>query len=152
MTPLLEAAPTIAQTIQLSVAPVFLLVAMGNLLNVFTGRLARVIDRYRSLSLRHATTEGVEHQRLVDELRIIARRMRVINNAILFAVSGGIVVCILVSLLFLQYAAGFHLGVAVSGVFVLAMLCLLCALGMFLYEVRLATHAIRVPTELLEHD
>lgn len=147
-----EGAPTIAQTIQLSVAPVFLLVAMGNLLNVFTGRLARVIDRSRKLAERHATTVGIEHERLVDELRIIARRMRVINTAILFAVCGGLVVCVLVSLLFLQYAAGFHLGLAVSGAFVLAMLFLLLSLGMFLYEVRLATHAIIVPTEFLERE
>jgi hypothetical protein len=147
-----EGAPTIAQTIQLSVAPVFLLVAMGNLLNVFTGRLARVIDRSRKLTERHATTTGVEHSRLVEELRVIARRMRVINTAILFAVCGGLVVCILVSLLFLQYAAGFHLGVAVSLVFVLAMLFLLLSLGMFLYEVRLATHAILIPTEFLERN
>ena len=147
-----EGAPTIAQTIQLSVAPVFLLVAMGNLLNVFTGRLARVIDRSRKLTERHATTTGVEHSRPVEELRVIARRMRVINTAILFAVCGGLVVCILVSLLFLQYAAGFHLGVAVSLVFVLAMLFLLLSLGMFLYEVRLATHAILIPTEYLERN
>ena len=144
--------PTIAQTIQLSVAPVFLLVAMGNLLNVFTGRLARVIDRSRKLSERHAATSGIEHERLVDELRVIAKRMRVINTAILFAVCGGLVVCLLVSLLFMQFAAGLHIGLVISGVFVLAMLFLLLSLGMFLYEVRLATHAIQVPTELLERD
>lgn len=145
-----DGAPTIAQTIQLSVAPVFLLVAMGNLLNVFTGRLARVIDRSRKLTDRHASTKGVEHDRLVEELQVIARRMRVINNAILFAVCGGLVVCVLVSLLFLQYAAGFHLGAAVSLVFVLAMLFLFLSLALFLYEVRLATHAILIPTEFLE--
>ncbi|WP_317151437.1 DUF2721 domain-containing protein [Sphingopyxis indica] len=136
----------------MSVAPVFLLVAMGNLLNVFTGRLARVIDRSRKLSERHGATSGIEHARLVDELRLLVKRMRVINNAILCAVCGGLVVCVLVSLLFLQYAAGLHIGLAISGVFVLAMLFLLLSLGLFLYEVRLATHAIKVPTEFLEHE
>ena len=62
-------AGAIAQTIQLSVTPVFLLVATGSLLNVFTGRLARVIDRSRVLMERWAETEGLEHERIVAELR-----------------------------------------------------------------------------------
>ena len=45
-------ASAIAQTIQLSVTPVFLLVATGSLLNVIAGRLARVVDRSRTLMER----------------------------------------------------------------------------------------------------
>ena len=41
----------IAETIQLSLAPAFLLVATGSILNVVTGRLARVVDRARDLLL-----------------------------------------------------------------------------------------------------
>ena len=62
-------AGAIAQTIQLSVTPVFLLVATGSLLNVIAGRLARVVDRSRNLMERWADTEGVEHERIVAELR-----------------------------------------------------------------------------------
>ena len=40
----------IAHVIQLSIAPVFLLTGVGTLLNVLSGRLARVIDRARFLS------------------------------------------------------------------------------------------------------
>ena len=42
----------IAQTIQLSLAPVFMLAAIGQILNVLAGRLARVIDRARILEQR----------------------------------------------------------------------------------------------------
>ena len=35
---------TVSQLIQLSVAPVFLLAGVAGLLNVFTGRLSRIID------------------------------------------------------------------------------------------------------------
>ena len=48
----------LAQTIQIALAPVFLLVAMGSLLNVITGRLARVVDRSRQLIERYPETEG----------------------------------------------------------------------------------------------
>src|SRR3546814_12794195 len=66
-------AGAIAQTIQLSVTPVFLLVATGSLLNVIAGRLARVVDRSRVLLERWAGTEGVEHERVVAATPIAAR-------------------------------------------------------------------------------
>ena len=40
---------TIAEIIQLAITPIFLLVAIGSLLNVMTGRLARIVDRMRKL-------------------------------------------------------------------------------------------------------
>lgn len=140
----------IAETIQLSVTPVFLLVATGSLLNVFTGRLARVIDRSRVLMERWAETEGVEHDRIVAELRVVDRRIDVINNSIAAAVACGIVVCLLVALLFTQAVAGFDLGLAAAWVFAIAMLLLLVSLALFLVEVRMAIRTIHVPMELLE--
>lgn len=140
----------IAETIQLSVTPVFLLVATGALLNVFTGRLARVIDRSRVLMERWAETEGLDHKRIVAELRVVDRRIDVINNSIAAAVACGIVVCFLVALLFAQAFAGFNLGLAAAWVFALAMLLLLVSLVLFLIEVRLAIRTIHVPMELLE--
>ena len=140
----------IAQTIQLSVAPVFLLVATGALLNVLTGRLARVVDRSRDLIARWAATEGKEHERLVSELRAADRRMDIINNSILCAVGCGITICLLVTLLFVQELISFDLGLVVSAAFALAMLLLLVSLILFLIEVRLAIRTIHVPIELLE--
>lgn len=143
-------AGAIAQTIQLSVTPVFLLVATGSLLNVLTGRLSRVVDRSRALMERWAETQGEEHERIVTELRWADRRMGVINNSIGAAVACGIVVCVLVALIFTQAFAGVNLGVAASWAFALAMLLLLVSLVLFLIEVRMAIRAIHVPMELLE--
>lgn len=143
-------ASAIAQTIQLSVTPVFLLVATGSLLNVIAGRLARVVDRSRTLMERWAETEGLEHERIVAELRTADRRMAIINNSILAAVACGIVVCLLVALLFTQAFTGLNLGVAASWAFALAMVLLLISLILFLIEVRLAIRTILVPLDLLE--
>ena len=46
----------IAQTIQLALAPVFVLVAMGNIMNILSTRLARVVDRGRQLQKQHVET------------------------------------------------------------------------------------------------
>ena len=42
-----------ARTIQLAIAPVFLLAGIGAFLNVIAGRLARVVDRARHLEDLH---------------------------------------------------------------------------------------------------
>lgn len=143
-------AGAIAQTIQLSVTPVFLLVATGSLLNVLMGRLSRVVDRSRALMERWPNTEGEAHSRIVHELSLADRRMQVINGSIGCAVGCGIVVCVLVALLFTQAFTGMNLAIAASWSFAGAMILLLISLIMFLYEVRLAIHAIQVPMELLE--
>lgn len=142
----------LGRTIQSAVAPVFLLVATGNLINVMTGRLARVVDRSRDLEERYAVTEGTEHTRIVWELRRLDRRMSVVNTAIGMAVACGVVVCLMVAALFLGEVAGFATGVAVALLFVLAMALLIGSLVLFLVEVRQATVTIRVRAELLERD
>lgn len=140
----------IAETIQLSLAPVFLLVATGSILNVVAGRLARVVDRARSLMTQHADTRGSEHQRIVDELRLLDRRMDIINWSIGLAVACGITVCLMVAMLFFVGAGHLELGFAVSAAFIVAMALLLSSLLLFLVEVRLAIRTIHVPMELLE--
>jgi Protein of unknown function (DUF2721) len=140
----------LTQTIQIALGPVFLLVAVGGLLNVITGRLARVVDRSRDLIDRHEATQGEEHARLVRELRIIDRRMDIINWSIALCVACGIVVCLMVAMLFLMGSGRYELALPISASFILAMLFLLGALILFLMEVRLAIRTIHVPTELLE--
>lgn len=143
-------ATAIAQTIQLSVTPVFLLVATGSLLNVLMGRLSRVVDRSRVLMERWPQTKGEEHKRVVEELSLADRRMQVINASIGAAVGCGIIVCVLVALLFTQAFTGINLASVTSWAFAAAMLLLLISLLLFLHEVRLAIRAIQVPMELLE--
>ncbi len=140
----------IAETIQLSLAPVFLLVATGSILNVVAGRLARVVDRARNLMTQHADSRGSEHQRLVEELRLLDRRMDIINWSIGLAVACGITVCLMVAMLFFVGAGHLDLGFAVSAAFIVAMALLLLSLLLFLVEVRLAIRTIHVPMELLE--
>ena len=48
----------VAHAIQLALTPVFLLTGIAGILNVMTGRLARVIDRGRYLTDRAATPDG----------------------------------------------------------------------------------------------
>ena len=76
----------IAQTIQLALAPVFMLVAIGNIMNILSTRLGRIVDRSRHLQDRHVETEGPDHDEVVREIRAIARRIHLITRAIFLLV------------------------------------------------------------------
>lgn len=140
----------VISVLQTALTPAFLLVAVGSLLNVLTGRLSRIVDRSRDLQRQHAETEGDAHQRVVAELRIIERRMRVVGSSILLAVLSAIAVCIMIGLLFLMGLSDISGAAAAVTVFMVALALLSASLLQFVREIRLATYAIYVPEEYLE--
>jgi len=146
----LPALSTIAQTIQLSLAPVFMLAGIGQLLNVLAGRLSRVIDRARQLEKLHPSSAGRERVRHIWELRLLDRRMTIINAALFLSVTSAIMTCLLIALLFVGSLAKFHLGRYVAVAFILAMMMLIAALVAFMVEVRISLRAFRIRPELLE--
>jgi sterol desaturase/sphingolipid hydroxylase (fatty acid hydroxylase superfamily) len=143
---------TVADTIQTAIAPVFLLAGIGAILNVMVGRLARIVDRARGLEALHPRSTGPEHERHVWELRLIDRRISVINNAIFLCVSSALAVCLVVALMFVSRLMGFHVGAIVAVAFVISMLLLMGGLIFFLIEVHISLDAIHVREELLELD
>ena len=149
--PIIPAVSTIAQTIQLSMSPVFMLAGIATLLNVLAGRLSRVIDRSRALEALHPRSSGPERDRHIWELRLLDRRMTIINAALFLAVTSAIMTCMVVALLFIASLVRLHLGTAVALSFILAMALLISALVAFMVEVRVSLRAIRIRPELLEH-
>jgi hypothetical protein len=141
---------TVSETIQTAIAPVFLLAGIGAILNVMVARLARIVDRARSLEALHPRSTGPEHDRHVWELRLIDKRIAVINTAIFLCVSSALAICIVVALLFVSRLAGLHVGAIVAVAFVVSMLLLMACLIYFLVEVRMSLGAIHVREELLE--
>lgn len=140
----------IAETIQLALAPVFVLVAIGNIMNILTSRLGRVVDRSRLLKERYAATVGAEHDAVVREIRIVHRRITLIGQAILLLVLAGLTIGIVVALLFVEEFAGTNLLPFIAGAFFLAIVFLMSALLLFLRETRAATAALRIPESYLE--
>lgn len=151
MLPAPENIDTIASVIDLAVAPVFLLVAIGGFLNVCAGRLARIVDRARAMEPVILAARGEEHDQLIEEARLLDRRIRVVNSAISVAVLGAVMVCLLVVLLFLGSLFDADLGNAVALLFIAAIIAVGASFTVFLVETRLATRMVRVPSRLLDH-
>lgn len=141
---------TVISVVQTALTPAFLLVAVGSLLNVLTGRLSRIVDRSRSLEERHGATSGDDRIRLVLELRILKKRMFVVGRSILLSVLSAVAVCIMIALLFLMGLTNFSMAWIIVAVFMVALLLLAGALAAFVREISLATHAIQIRNEYLE--
>ncbi len=140
----------IAQTIQLALAPVFVLVAIGNLLSLLSTRLGRVVDRSRHLQEMHVATSGPEHDMVVLEIRGLDARIALITRAILLLVVSGLAIGTTVSVLFLEELISFNLQRVAAITFLIAIGLLMWALVLFLRETRIAAAALRIPRDYLE--
>ena len=136
---------TIAQIIQIAVAPVFLLAGISGLITVMTNRLARVIDRTRILQRgRKQVDEKEESLLLVDrELEQLRRRGNFINLAINFSTFSALLVCLVIMALFLGGLLGSNFSYAVAVLFIICMAMLIASLAFFLVEVFIATRSMR---------
>jgi hypothetical protein len=142
----------VAHTIQLAVAPVFLLAAIGAFLNVCAMRLARVVDRARFIEAHLPRSKGKEHDRLIDEIRILDRRISVINAAIFLSVLAAVLICAVVILLFASNLLGANMGTAIAILFIGSMISIAVGYAIFIVETRLGSRAVHIRNEILFHE
>lgn len=141
----------IAAIVQLAVAPVFLLAGIGAFLNVCAGRLARIVERARSVEPQLLGSRGAEHDRLQGEIRILDRRMALVSRAIWLSVLSAVLTCAVVVLLFAGSLLKAEFGTTIALLFIATMIALGLGFAVFLLETRVASRAVRIRTELLEH-
>ena len=124
----------LAQAIQLSVAPVFLLTAIAGLLGVISNRLARVLDRSRDP--RGPSSDS-------QELMLLRKRMDLLSRAIECVSVTGVLVSMVVAVTFISAIAVLDLAAIVVPLFVLAMLTLMAGLLLLLLDTRVASQMLR---------
>lgn len=133
----------IAQVIQLAVAPVFLLTGVGAILNVMVNRLARIVDRARTLELKLTASEGPDRDELERRLANLSRRAKLISHAIALCVSTAVLVCAVIITLFFGEFFAFEATAPAAVLFIGALLSFLLALIWLLREVFLATRTLK---------
>lgn len=134
---------TVANIIELAIAPVFLLAGIGGILNVLAHRLARVVDRARAVEAEYDGLEDAARIRAVREMAMLDRRMAVVNHAISACTASALFVCLVVAILFVADFAEIRFGRPIAVIFVIAMGLLIVGLILFLYEIRLAMRSLR---------
>jgi hypothetical protein len=144
---------TVAQVIQLAVAPVFLLAGIAGLLGVLSTRLARIIDRARVIERRipQAKSDG-QRALMRRETKVLWRRIALINWAIRLCIAGALAVCLVIVALFLGAFVAANIAVIVAVLFVSAMVLIVAGLMFLLGEVGLSTRHMREGMELALED
>jgi hypothetical protein len=143
---------TIAQLIQLSIGPVFLLAGVGAILNVLATRLARIVDRVRHLEEAFVDSSSLRQQLARSELRRLGMRMKLANWSTAVCTASALCVCLVVAILFIGGLEDSSFGQHIAALFVLTMALMVIGLVLFLLEVRIAGRSLKVRYELLEVD
>jgi len=143
----------IAHLIQIALTPIFLISAIGVILNVLTNRLSRIVDRARIMEdqLCRADYRPLDGRDLHQALGVLARRARYINAAIAFITVSALFIALVVVMLFVNAFLRWELAAFIACMFILSMLSLAAALSTFLIEVRIATRALRIGIEAASH-
>lgn len=138
---------TIAEIIQLAIAPVFLLVGIGSLLNVMTSRLARIVDRVRVLEEDVLTADAQRRRDEIGELSILSRRLGICQWAIAMCTISAVLVCVMVIVLFVAGTGTMDFATPVALLFIAVMAALTLGLLLFFLEVTISTRVVRVRDE-----
>ncbi len=130
----------VQQIVQLSLAPVFLLAAIGAMLNVMNARLTWLIDRIEFVERRAekglAGREG-------EELPALRQRQHYAQLAVTLGTAAALTICTIVALLFVSAFIRPQIGTVVAIAWIATMALLFAALSLFLLETRQATASAR---------
>jgi len=149
MPPIEGTFPIIAHAIQLAIAPVFLLTGIAAMLGVMANRLARVIDRARDLEQRWPQLDEAMRADARIELQALEKRRHLASWSINFCTGAALLVCLVIVTLFVEEFFGANFRWVAGGLFVGAMISLICGLTSFLREVYIATLTIKFEVEQL---
>lgn len=133
----------ITHVIQLAVAPVFMLTAVGTIISALSVRLGRAVDRRRVLEAALGELAADAARSAREELAQIAHRVRTVYFAIVCAVLSALFVCLLIAAAFVGAFVSVNLSSTIGALFVLAVLALIACLLLFLREIFLAVTAPR---------
>jgi hypothetical protein len=133
----------IYKVIQIVVAPVFLLTAVSGIMNVLISRLARAVDRRRTLEENLPEYLDARRDEALRELRHLNNRIVLVLWSVALAVLAGLLVCLLIGTAFAGAYVGLDLSRPVAILFILSVFALTGCLLLFLREISIAAFSAR---------
>ncbi|RJY09110.1 DUF2721 domain-containing protein [Aurantiacibacter aquimixticola] len=130
----------VQEIVQLSLAPVFLLAAIGALLNVMNMRLTWLNDRIEFVERRREKGLG---GREAEELPALRQRQVFSQIAVNLSTSAALTICLVIAILFVSAFIEPRIGTLVAALWIATMAQLSVALLYFFRETKLATATAR---------
>ena len=121
----------VQEIVRLSLAPAFLLAAIGAVMNVMMARLIWVADRIERLQARMEEDQTSRERRELARLR---RRRRYAQRAVMFATAAALTICVVIALLFVSAFIKPQIGTLIAIAWIVTMLFLVTALVLFAAE------------------
>ena len=134
----------IARVIQLAIAPVFMLTAIGAILNALLGRLARAIDRRRVVEGLLPRASEAERKEYLEEHGHLDRRIRLVLWSIALSVLSALLICLLIGGAFVGAYIATDISSMVAILFFGSVVALTGSLLVFLREVLLAAVSLHL--------
>ncbi len=121
-------AQEITRIVTAAIAPVFLLSGIGTFILILSNRLQRITDRIRYLQAHPGPDAEVQQL-------LLSRRGRIIHRGLSFLTLSGQLVCIIVTIIFVDFFVDWGVEKFVAALFIGTMACLAAALACLLREV-----------------
>ncbi len=134
--------PRVQQVVQLSLAPAFLLSAIGAIMNVIMSRMIWIAQRVENIEEK---MEGQRTAKQARELSWLMRRRKLMQGAIMFSTAAAVMISMVIGLLFISAYIYAQIGTVIALLWVLTMVLLVTGLGFFLLETRLAARGAQMP-------
>ena len=132
--------PRVLRAVQLSLAPAFLLVGIGSIMNVIMARVTWIAGRIERIC---EICEDDQTEMQKAELVWLRRRRILARTAIKFATGAAVVISVVIALLFVSAYIETRLGTVVAVLWVSTVLLLIIGLFSFLRETLLAAEGPR---------
>lgn len=130
----------VQEIVRLSLAPAFLLAAIGAVMNVMMSRLIWVADRIERLEARMEEEQTPKERR---ELVRLCRRRRYAQRAVMFSTAAACTISLVVLLLFVSAFITPQIGTLTAAAWIATMLLLITGLVLFSVETAIAVSGQR---------
>jgi hypothetical protein len=125
----------VQEIVRLSLAPAFLLAAIGAVLNVMMTRLIWVAERIERLEDR---IDGEPTAKIQRELLRLHRRRKLAQRAVMLATAAAFTISLVILLLFVSAFIKPQIGTVTAVAWIATMLMLIVALVLFVWETMVA--------------
>lgn len=127
--------PRVLRAVELSLAPAFLLVGIGSIMNVMMARIIWIAGRIERLAESDNISCDVAHAGEIEWLR---KRRRLVRVAIKFSTAAAVVISFVIAILFVSAYIEPKIGTLVAVLWVMTVALLITGLIYFLRETLLA--------------
>jgi len=130
--------------LQQAVAPVILISGVGLLLLSLTNRFGRAVDRSRQLIREIRELGEADRRQLDDQVKVLFRRARLIQQAIILGTSSVLFAAVLIITLFCIAWMKLELAWLIAILFGACLVTLILSLVLFIMEIHLSLKALKL--------